>query len=916
MRWFVRLALMVTVATLGLAGCEDGNSPPPAPELFADPELCDVPCDVLLDSGILDAGGKSLTFTWDVGDGPVAGDPRLLHTFETAGAYEVTMTVSDGSQSTTDTVTVQVKPQPKSSANIDEAGGAVSQGAAKVTVPADVAPEPVTIELTQLPSMQMDAERMLRVGQFAALGSAYQVSTPLKTATPIDIAVTEPEAIGKSPEDLAWLVRWVAQPVIRPDNPNVLSRAPLAAYGLVPVSQVDEDGTVHGEIFGRQRFQLVTLAEPLIVASFEIAAGVPATQSSIKSNVTAKAVTLPLIVIVAFTEKPELDWEAFAAVAKAAVEKSHDVLVTKKAFNGPQGTLTVLVGKMPDPTFNGYVLSNEHHILYLNYKMVDSNQIQKVAAHEFFHLIQHLNSNQASLKGQTWKRDAWFKEGTSEWACDEVFDEGIDEYFATQWRRFEVPLNQEGYKGTLEYETVGFWKWAESQNPGIIQDTIEDRWWLTHKRAPGPSIIENSTTADYLTSFKTMWPEVDFMDFTLAARYFKDFDFEGGDKAEDRARELWAPDPYLGPPKKVYLDSAKNGEIEAGVVGDSEINPLELTFNLKQHLTADVLRIGSNDLEGSLHVRFPKTPNAPVEARVLMLDRDTGDVGDTALIFDLRNGPTDAVFADFDSDKEAVIFIVDPRWEYDAADTPIKGGIEAWIEDPCGPIPPGAIEVSSTEALIDAVKSPGAVIQLAPGNYDPPVGSWETPEYSPFMANLLLRDVTLIGSSQGATTITLSGGDSAALYTYNDATLRNLTVDALPGSQVAALDHRNLTICDVTFNFSSTHAWGIVLNPWHGGSTSVGLYKTVLSHPVGGTRGTGLFLQTCSSPDTVNLSATIQDSQVSGWYEGVLYYTGYGSCGSVSLNTDCEGFSNDEWNVNETNCPAEGQSCVDIEKCP
>jgi hypothetical protein len=548
--------------------------------------------------------------------------------------------------------------------------------------------------------------------------------------------------------------------------------------------------------------------------------------------------------------------------------------------------------------------------------MVDSNQIQKVAAHEFFHLIQHLNSNQASLKGQTWKRDAWFKEGTSEWACDEVFDEDIDQYFATKWQRFAVPLNQEGYKDNLEYETVGFWKWAESQKPGIIQDTIEDRWWLTHKRAPGPSIIENSTTADYLTSFKTMWPEVDFMEFTLAARYFKDFDFEGGDKAENRAGELWAPDPYLGPPKKVHLDSAKSANIEPGVVGDSENNPLEMTFNLKQHLTADVLRIGSPDLEGSLHVRFPKTPNAPVEARVLMLDRDTGDVGDTALIFDLRNGPTDAVFADFDSDKEAVIFIVDPRWEYDAADTPIKGGIEAWIEDPCGPIPPGAIEVSTTEALIDAVKSPGAVIQLAPGDYDPPVGSWETPEYSPFMANLLLRDVTLIGSGQGSTTISLPGGDLAALYTYNDATLRNLTVDALPGSQVAALDHRNLTLCDVTFNFSSTHAWGIILNPWHGGSTSVGLYKTVLSHPVGGTRGTGLFLQTCSSPDTVNLSATIQDSQVSGWYEGVLYYTGYGSCGSVSLNTDCEGFSNDEWNVNETNCPAEGQSCVDIEKCP
>jgi hypothetical protein len=94
------------------------------------------------------------------------------------------------------------------------------------------------------------------------------------------------------------------------------------------------------------------------------------------------------------------------------------------------------------------------------------------------------------------------------------------------------------------------------------------------------------------------------------------------------------------------------------------------------------------------------------------------------------------------------------------------------------------------------------------------------------------------------------------------------------------------------------------------------LYNTVLSHPVGGTRGTGLFLQTCSSPDTVNLSATIQDSQISGWYIGVLYDNGSGSCGNVSLNTDCEGFSNNEWNVMDENCPGEGEPCTANEQCP
>jgi PKD repeat protein len=417
----------VALALGTFASCSSEGNPPPAAELFADPELCDVPCEVVLDSGLIDAGGKTLTFTWDLGDGPISGDARLLHTFEEAGTYEVTITVSDGAQSTTDTVSVRAEPQPKASATVDESGGGVTLEAATVTVPADVAPEPVPIELTQLPSMQTDAERLLRVGQFLALGNAYQVSTPLKTATPIDVAVTDLEAVGKAPEDLAWLIRSVAQPVPRPDEPDILSRAPLAGYGLVPVSRVDEDGTAHGEIFGRQRFQLVTLSEPMNIDSFEIEPEPPATESSIAN----KALTLPLVVIVAFNENPPPGWEAYGAVVKGAVEKSHEVLVTRKAFNGPQGILTVVVGKMPDPRYKGYVTVSNHHMIHLNYTMFDSNKIEKVVAHEFFHLIQNLNSNQASLRGTSRLRDSWFKEGTAEWACDEVFNDSREKVTRT-----------------------------------------------------------------------------------------------------------------------------------------------------------------------------------------------------------------------------------------------------------------------------------------------------------------------------------------------------------------------------------------------------------------------------------------------------------------------------------------------------
>ncbi len=237
--------------------------------------------------------------------------------------------------------------------------------------------------------------------------------------------------------------------------------------------------------------------------------------------------------------------------------------------------------------------------------------------------------------------------------------------------------------------------------------------------------------------------------------------------------------------------------------------------------------------------------------------------------------------------------------------------------DPCGPIPPNAIEVSTTADLVSAAKTPGAVIQLAPGNYEPSVGSWETPEYGPFMANLLLRGVTLIGAGEGATTIVLQGGADAALYTYGDATLRNLTIDARYNSQIAALDIGHVTMCKVTVNFSSSHSWGIILNPWHGGSASISMYETTLSHPDGVNKmASGLWLQTCSSADPVTMSAEIHDSHISGWYEGVLYYTGDGSCGSISVNTDCKGFSDNTYNVNEVHCPGGGQPCVANEKCP
>ncbi len=923
MRLLVVLWTTLLLAAFSFPGCENGGvAPPPAPELFADPAVCDVPCEVVLDSGIVDAGDKSLTFTWDVGGGPTPGDLRLLHTFEVAGNYEISVTVSDGTQATTDRVTVLAKPQPKTSATVDGSGGVVSLGAAKVTVPADVAPEAVIVELTQLPSMQMDADRVLRVGQFTALDSAYQVSTPLKTATAIDIAVTDSEAVGKDPADLAWLVRWVAQPITRDGPSESTSRASLADYGLVPVSRVDEDGTVHGKIFGRQRFQLVTLAEPMHIASFEIDVAVPATESSIESGVTAKALTLPLVVIVAFNEIPDIGREAFEAVVKEGVEKSHEILVTKKGFTGPQGILTVIVGWMKNPSFKGLVLTYDHQTIRLNYEMNDSDKIQKTVAHEFFHLIQNLNCNQVSLALQNRQRDAWFMEGTADWAGDEVFNESLDFYHATEWRRFEVPLNQEGYGDSNEYQTVGFWKWAESETPDIILHTVEDRRVLTHEStADGQvSIVENDTVTNYLPSFKKLWPDVDFMEYTYAARYSKDFDTD-----EIHEDELWWTDPYLGPPKKVYLDPSKEGVIEAGVAGDSEDNPLAMTFNLTQHLTADVLKIGSPNLEGALHLRFPNTPNAPLQARALMLDRATGDVEDVSLIDDLQYGPEDVVFADFNSDKEAVILIVDARWEYDADDTPITGEIEAWIADPCGSTPPHDIEVSTEAELQNALLTmpAGSVIKVAAGSYSPPAISWPVNDkgYDTLEAVVLVRDLTLIGAGEEQTTIYVSGGaPDGQFFTWNNATLRDLTVEVLREGTFFSLNAGNITMCNVSVNYLADPGAGYLYAPLTSGTVTLNLYETSITRAAGSTwRNTGVSINACGDHLTYspNIVANINESHIAGWTWGVIYETGtLSSCQwTTTVNTDCKGFSNELFNVMESRHTSDTEGTTH-ERCP
>ena len=666
------MVLALPMMLLPACGSEGGQ--PLEPDLFADPEVCDVPCEVVFDSGLEGTEGRPLTFTWDFGDGPAAGDARMLHTFEAAGSHTVVVTVLDGQSNTTATTVVLAEPQPKATGTIGGAGGSVSQGACTVTVPEGIAPEAFTLDLIELPSMQTAAERAFGADQFVPLSKAYDVAMLLKSSTAIDIAVTVPEVEGEGSADLAWLVRTLAQPDLASDDLAPFpSPAPLADYTLLPVTRVDDGGTAHGQIYGRKRFQLVKLAEPLDTRSF------PATE-----DFAPKATPRPLLITIFKDSPTKLSKSDFESAILNGLAESHEVLVNQRGFYGPDTALVVFVSKMPKPNMDGYVQITDPRTIHINRELATADAVKKAMAHEFFHCIQNLGSNLVS-SASNHKKDGWFKEGTASWAMDEVFDKVQGHYFAPTRERFAIPLLKETNDASPydTYQTVAFWKWAEANKPSIVRHTIEDRRSATHMQVPSVlHVIENVMIVDYLDSFKRVWTDVDFLSFTYDARYLKDFDIE-----EFRAGELWSPDPKdyrLGKPKKVDED-AHNVALPG--TGSSESEPVLMAFEVLPHLTAQVLKIESSGLTGTLHVRFPVT-EVPLDARVLLTDAQSNDALSVFAVRDLSKKHGD-VELNFDPDKRAYIFIVDPEWSYPSSATPTKGEIAIWVSpgEPSTPWP-------------------------------------------------------------------------------------------------------------------------------------------------------------------------------------------------------------------------------------
>jgi PKD repeat protein len=898
-----RLGLLLLGSIILFPGCGNGSEGVPSAELFADPEVCDVPCEVVLYSGVDDSLAQVLTITWDLGDGAKEGDTRLLHTFEAAGSHEVSVTVSNGATSSTDTLTVRAEPQPKTSGTVDESGGSVSQGACTVTVPGGLAPEAFSIELTELPSMQTAAEDGFGLDGFEAFGSAFDVSTLAKSSEAFDLAVREPEIVGADPSKLAWLVRELGTP-LPPGNSSspAVSPAPLAGYLLVPVTGLDADGTARAEIFGSKRLQLVRLSEPLQVDS-----------RASEASVVPKAVPGLAITMVIRHAPTKMSASEYFDAVEAGVTKSYEVLIDDMGFFWPQKSLTVYVGRI-NRDWDGFITMTGRDTINLNHTLASADDIKKVVAHEFFHLIQNQNSNRMSLV-VSFAKDQWSKDGTACWAMDEVFDEIRNNYHATPHARFGIPLLQElsddyPYEA---YQTVAFWKWAESKKPKIIKDILVDRYLTTHQTKQGlPILIENFVIIDHLTSLKKLWPGIDFLEFAYDALYVKDFDTE--EKLKD---ELWWPDkgsPYLGLPKVV--EARANVVLQPGQ-GDSEATARVLELQVRPHLTADVLEVESAGVTGVLHVQFPVV-SAALDARVFTIDAATNALEDTSIVRDLSMKQADLTFP-FDPDKKAEIIVIDPKWTYTSDTNPVKGLIKIWIADRCGQLPSNVIEATDEEELYAALTSApaGSAVKLPAGTFTPPIREWPLPEddrVGTWDTQVLVRNVTLAGAGEGQTTLAMRGDEfgSVGLTTVGSVTLRDLTIDAGEFWGVTAIAAKDLRLCNVTVE--TYGADGIQFSQWpDGGDGFVGIYNSTIRF-TGLERHWGMELSCLDQSG--NIGAEIFNSKISGWYVGASYTEDSDNSCTVSLATDCNGFTDNELaNVMHTECTP-GDCTNWVEECP
>ena len=314
---------------------------------------------------------------------------------------------------------------------------------------------------------------------------------------------------------------------------------------------------------------------------------------------------------------------------------------------------------------------------------------------------------------------------------------------------------------------------------------------------------------------------MDFLEFIIAAKYTKDFDTN-----ETLPGDLWSPTPQLGSPGTVEVFANSDIKLRNGERGDSKDNPRQVGYSVTQFLSSDAILVRSEDLSGSLHVKFPRLDPGKTLDAAIIVDRGGAD-GAVTQIRNLSLAHEHFV-TPFSTDRRATILFVDPRWFYDPSDTTNSGEFEIWIEDPCADTPGTTVEVSTASQLVNAVTTmTGAnTIRLAPGTYSLH-GVAPSPEE--IAVCLYVDGLTLVGSGQDQTVLELNDGYIRLLG--QSPALRNMTILGNDGlcDQLVRSRAQEFALCNVTLSNPDNYSvYGLSIRTPDGGGTGIVTNCTII----------------------------------------------------------------------------------------
>jgi hypothetical protein len=831
---------------------------------------------------------------------------------------------------------------PSVETSIGEDGGDIELGSVTLTIAADLLPEPVTVSIKQRSSLQAALERDFGPDGYAAVGPAYELSFPFCAPVPVSLEMSyEPADVpaGYAASNLAIFV--YSEIFYESDPASTTQPQGLEWTGLffLPTEVNEEAGVASADLSCAATVQLVAMASPAKV----VPASVPAAEATAQTNVLHPKLDVDdgVFIVVMLPEIADLlddqEEEQVFTELRAGLSAAYQTLVGTKSFPAPPlGTMTVIAKKLPVGLL-GRVMPKYPTIIEID-PLQTGRLTQSTVAHEFFHIIQNWNTNAASILAY-FLGDRWFKEGSAEWARDEVFNDIHDHYQAPTAERFTLPLNKESAGGAVAgedfvYETVAFWKWLEVRYSGTILKMVRRQRELTHECSSSDPTrcFRNIDAVNYIDSLQGIIQGLagfDFVNFFVDSLYWKNFDED-----EKEPGDLWA---NLGEtPRDVqftFFGRDDPFELRKGGEGDGLEQAKIVEYSVTPHLTADAMLVTNAasplSLSGQLHVKFRPASSLANLAGIVIARDSTKENRVTGLDTEKE------VTLSFGPGSEVAIIIVDPKLK-PSSSAGLAGIISLWVEpeeSPCGDLPGTIHQVNASSELLSVIEEAeeGDTVLIAAGTYTLP--STALPGGGDYGGNRgalsVTKELTLAGAGPDKTELRTQSTDGI-IWALNNAhtTFRDLTVVSIAGQgptvpAFAVRGVERLTFCNVEVYIPQD--WterGVSLAADIAGLPTLKRVEIVDSAFWGpraeGSLTTGFHIGYGGGDQGAQVTFMVRNSRIADWSYGVFYIDRtetYPHLPDVTLDVDdCAStfFNNGLFNVCER--PPQGGLCV--EKCP